>query len=101
GQIAAFFLAIIMFIGIWGIPTFAAADSKAEAFKDVPESAWYHGYVMMLADKGIVRGFGTTGEFRPLNKLTRGQAAKMLAIAAGLPYEGKHASICGARHLSY
>jgi len=33
GQIAAFFLAIIMFIGIWGIPTFAAADSKAEAFK--------------------------------------------------------------------
>lgn len=91
GQIAAFFLAIIMFIGIWGIPTFAAADSKAEAFKDVPESAWYHGYVMMLADKGIVRCFGSTGEFRPLNKLTRGQAAKMLAIAAGLPYEGKQA----------
>ena len=64
---------------------------KVVSFNDVPKSAWYHGYVTNLAEKEIISGFGETGEFRPNAPLTREQAAKMIAEAAGLESEGKTA----------
>ena len=87
-RLAAILLATLMFLSITAIPILAADE---QVFKDVPESAWYHGYVMMLYEKGIVNGYGNTREFRPNNKLTREQAAKMIARAAQLPYQGKKA----------
>ncbi|HZK23967.1 MAG TPA: S-layer homology domain-containing protein [Oscillospiraceae bacterium] len=89
GQLAALLLAIVMILSFSATPLFAAGD---QTFKDVPESAWYHGYVMMLYEKGIVKGYGETGEFRPGNKLTREQASKMVALAAGLAHEGLKAN---------
>ncbi len=37
---------------------------------------------MILYEKGIVKGYGATGEFRHENKLTREHAAKMITLAA-------------------
>ena len=88
GQLAALLLAIVMILSFSVTPIFAAGD---QTFKDVPESAWYHGYVEMLYGKGIVKGYGDTGEFRPNNTLIREHAAKMIALAAGLAYQGKKA----------
>ena len=87
-KLSALLLAMVMILTISVIPLFAA---ETQSFKDVDEGAWYHGYVMMLFDKGIVKGYGETGEFRPDNKLTREEAAKMVALAAGLAYQGKKA----------
>ena len=71
--------------------TYIQKKVKVVTFKDVPKSAWYHGYVTSLAQKEIISGFGETGEFRPNAPLTREQAAKMIAEAAGLDFEGKTA----------
>lgn len=88
-RLAAILLATLMSFSIAAVPIISA---DAQVFKDVPETAWFHGYVMMLYEKGIVKGYGTSGEFRPDNKLTREEAAKMIAKAAGLPYQGKKAA---------
>ncbi|NLW54939.1 MAG: S-layer homology domain-containing protein [Clostridiaceae bacterium] len=87
-RLAAILLVTLMLLSITAIPIFAAGE---QAFKDVPESAWFHGYVMMLYEKGIVKGYGATGKFKPEDKLTREHAAKMITLAAGLPYQGKKA----------
>ncbi|NLC40160.1 MAG: multifunctional 2',3'-cyclic-nucleotide 2'-phosphodiesterase/5'-nucleotidase/3'-nucleotidase [Clostridiaceae bacterium] len=58
------------------------------AFKDAPLGHWAHEYVETLYEEDIVKGYGTSGEFRPDNKVIRGHAAKMIAIAAGLDYDG-------------
>lgn len=84
-QLAALLLAIVMVLGFTAAPVFAA---ETQIFDDVPKNAWYRGYVMMLAEKEIVKGFSDTKEFRPDNKLTREQAAKMISLAAGLDHEG-------------
>lgn len=63
-----------------------------DTFKDVPQKAWFYGYVENLAEKSIVGGFGTSGEFRPDNKVERQHVAKMVTMAAELPYKGKRAN---------
>lgn len=61
----------------------------AGSFKDVPVSShWAFEYIEKLYEEDIIKGYGTSGEFRPENKVTRGQAAKMVALAAVLDYEG-------------
>ena len=88
-RLATFLLVALMILGFTAAPILAAGD---KGFSDVPKSEWFYGYVTMLHDEGIVHGYGSTGEFRPMNKLTREHAAKMIARAAGLPYQGKKAN---------
>jgi GH25 family lysozyme M1 (1,4-beta-N-acetylmuramidase) len=57
-------------------------------FPDVLASHWAYGFIEDLYQQRIISGY-SDGSFRPENNLTRGQAAKMIAIAAGLDYEGK------------
>ncbi len=57
------------------------------SFKDVPFGHWSHEYIEKLAAGKVVNGYAD-GLFRPDNKVTRRHAAKMVAVAAGLPYEG-------------
>ena len=80
--------AIMMVLTFMASPVFAAA----QRFKDVPTSRWYYEYVENLAKRKIVGGFGTSGEFRPDNKVERQHVAKMVTMAAGLPYKGKRAN---------
>ena len=63
---------------------FTTAETEAATvFKDVKVGSYYYGAVYELVGKNIVNGFGD-GTFRPDAKVTRGQAAKMLALSLGL-----------------
>lgn len=84
--IAAMSLALVLSMAAG--PVLAVNDG----FKDVPETAWYHAYVMGLYERDIIKGYGTSGEFRPSNKLTREQTAKMISISRGLATEGLKAN---------
>lgn len=87
-RLLAFVIALIMVVSFMASPIFAAT----QRFKDVPTSRWYYDYVENLAKREIVGGFGTSGEFRPENKVERQHVAKMVAKAADLPYKGKQAN---------
>ena len=52
------------------------------AFTDVSSGAWYYRYVSSLAGAGILGGYGD-GTFRPENRLTCGEALKLIMMAAG------------------
>ena len=84
GKLASLMLALIMVIGVLANPVFAVNE---KTFDDVAEGEWYYGYVMMLAEDDIVGGFGGTNKNRPARKLTREQAAKMIALAAKFEHE--------------
>jgi hypothetical protein len=62
------------------------ADS-ADAFADVPGSAWFAGYVARAKALGIVGGYGD-GSFRPNEPVNRAAALKMITLAAGADYMG-------------
>jgi protocatechuate 3,4-dioxygenase beta subunit len=56
---------------------------NAKAFKDVPPSSWYSGFVGALIEAGITSGTTTT-TFSPNNKVTREVLVVMLIKAMGL-----------------
>lgn len=88
----AYLLAIVMAISFVSLPVFTEVQALLEDFRDVPKTAWYYDYVMFLAGRSIVSGYGNSGEFRPQNPVIREHSAKMVARGAGLDYEGKQAS---------
>ena len=90
-KLLAIFMVTLLVISFMAGNVYAAASSKAADFKDVPKTAWYYDYVMCLTDRGVVQGYGDTGEFRPTNPVVREHAAKMVVLAAELNYEGKKA----------
>ena len=59
----------------------------AEAFSDVPSSAWYYNNVMQAAAAGIVSGRGD-GTFAPLANVTRRDFAIMLTQMLGVSNDG-------------
>jgi len=90
-RFTAFLMALVMVMTLLLNPLTAVKVSAEQVFSDVAPKDWFYGYVMNLYNKGIIKGYGTSGEFRPRNMLIREHAAKMIAIAAGLDYEGKKA----------
>lgn len=63
-----------------GLP---AQTNAAEFFKDVKPAYFFYTAVNELAEKKVVSGYGD-GTFRPFNNVTRGEAAKMLALSLKL-----------------
>ena len=55
-----------------------------DSFSDVNHASWYANYVAYAKKEKIVAGY-STGEFKPNQRITRGEAARILAVAAGLP----------------
>ena len=53
-------------------------------FSDLPQSEWYYAYVNDLVNAGVINGY-EDGTFRPQNKVTTGEALKMILLAAGYP----------------
>ena len=51
-------------------------------FSDLPASNTFYAYSQCLASRGVISGY-SDGTFRPNNEITRGQLAKMVAIASG------------------
>ena len=65
-----------------------------ERFLDVCPGDTFYTYIMNLVNLGVISGYAD-GTFRPNNNLTRGQAAKIVALAANLP-----ANLQGAPHFT-
>lgn len=61
----------------------AVPTSKDVHFTDVQEGAYYYEAVMSLASRGIIDGYGN-GLYGPNDKVTRGQAAKIIAHTLNL-----------------
>ena len=91
GRCLAVLLAMLMMISLVASSAHAVTSTKPADFKDVAKTKWYYDYVMSLADTGIVKGYGDTGEFRPMAPVTREQAAKMVSLAAQLDIYGQKA----------
>lgn len=65
----------------------ATMQAETTAFIDVPEGAWFSGYVHDATTAGIVSGYKDsdgklTGRFGPADNVTRGQALKIGVLAA-------------------
>ncbi|MDF2378603.1 MAG: S-layer homology domain-containing protein [Candidatus Gracilibacteria bacterium] len=48
-----------------------------QTFFDVPQTAWFHGFVETIKELQVVDGF-QDGSFKPSNSLTRAEASKMI-----------------------
>ncbi|MBM7579311.1 S-layer homology domain-containing protein [Jeotgalibacillus terrae] len=59
---------------------FLYKEQRPTPFSDVPEHAYYSGYVMSAFENGYISGY-SDGTFRPHQDLTRGQAALIFARA--------------------
>lgn len=63
-----------------GDPNLPESDyAKESTFKDVAGSTWFTTQINWAHSKGIVTGFGDTGEYRPYNNVTREQFVTMMA----------------------
>lgn len=63
-------------------------DGKTVVFVDVPQSAWFSGYVRSAAEAGIVNGYkddggNLLGKFGPGNSITIAEALKIATEGAG------------------
>lgn len=64
----------------FGIYAVFATPNPVPSFSDVPEESTFYSYVEWMACHGAVSGYAD-GTFRPGNNATRGQIAKMVALA--------------------
>lgn len=70
-------------LAISGIAAVAPQPAAAKTFEDLNPLADYYKPVIELLERGIINGY-SDGTFRPNQAVTRGQAAKMLALALKL-----------------
>lgn len=91
GKASSVLIALVLVVTLIVNPVLAEMDNPAQVFKDVKPSDWFYPYVINLYNRGIVSGYGTSGEFRPANKVIREHAAKMICRSAELDHEGKDA----------
>jgi photosystem II stability/assembly factor-like uncharacterized protein/methionine-rich copper-binding protein CopC len=60
--------------------------ANQSGFADVPDTAWYKDYVILLTTNSIVSGY-VDGSFRPNHNVSRGEFAKMMCLAMGWTLE--------------
>ncbi|QUG40579.1 S-layer homology domain-containing protein [Psychrobacillus sp. INOP01] len=65
------------------VVTVAPFNTEAAGFTDLKSTHVHYSSVLNLTERGIVKGF-TDGTFKPEASVTRGQAAKIIALALGL-----------------
>jgi hypothetical protein len=76
-RVLTFFLAVFLVVTV--VPFAQAAPS----FSDVPRSHWAYKEITEMAAKGIIKGY-EDGKFRPNNRITRAEFAKIMIAAAGI-----------------
>ncbi|MEN6487417.1 MAG: S-layer homology domain-containing protein, partial [Smithella sp.] len=81
GLLFAAFLMSIIPLSVATAAT-SAGDTKP-VFTDLPADNPLYPFVRYLIDKGIINGF-PDGTYRPLDSVTRAEAAKVMALAKGL-----------------
>jgi hypothetical protein len=57
-------------------------STQPASFSDLGSGTLYHDQIALLAERGIVSGYGD-GSFRPTDPITRQQIAKMIALTVG------------------
>lgn len=72
--------AVAAVLGVSSVAIGVPHAVKARTFKDLDLTADYYKPVLDLVNRGIINGY-SDGTFRPNELVTRGQAAKMLALA--------------------
>ncbi len=75
-------------------------EQQETVFPDVTSAGWYYDDVMYLYRNGIIGGF-PDGTFRPDDKVTTGQALKMIVLAAGYPEPEQAASHWARGYLNF
>lgn len=70
-------------LGVSSVAVGMPQPAQAKSFKDLDPNADYYKPVLDLANRGVINGY-SDGTFKPHNSVTRGQAAKMLALALKL-----------------
>lgn len=61
----------------------APFNTEAAGFKDLASTHVHYSSIMDLSDRGVIKGY-TDGTFKPEASVTRGQAAKIIALTLGL-----------------
>jgi len=79
--VAAISVAVVFGVIVAAAPT--TTNAAGTSFTDVKTTLDHYDSIMKLAGRGIVKGY-SDGTYRPDNKLTRGQASKILALALKL-----------------
>ena len=79
--VAAISVAVVLGVIVTAVPV--TTDAAGTSFTDVKPTLDHYDPIMNLAGRGIVKGY-SDGTYRPDNKLTRGQASKILALALKL-----------------
>lgn len=79
-------LLVPVYVGALGIQVMV--DGRAVTFVDVPQTAWFSGYIRESAEAGIVNGYKNvrgelTGVFGPGNSITLAEALKIAVEGAG------------------
>ena len=75
-------------------------EQQQTVFPDVTGEKWFYDDVMYLYRNGIIGGF-PDGTFRPEDKVTTGQALKMILLASGYPEPEAAASHWARGYLNF
>ncbi|HEX8222022.1 MAG TPA: S-layer homology domain-containing protein [Chloroflexia bacterium] len=67
---------------VWAVGADVVLHYSSDPFWDVPKNNPFYSYVRCLACQGLVSGY-TDASFRPNERVTRGQVAKIVSNAAG------------------
>ncbi len=59
-------------------------STYTQTFSDVPMNHWAFEYIAEMVSKGVISGY-PDGMFRPDRQVTRGEFAKLISVASGLP----------------
>ncbi|MEK5214634.1 S-layer homology domain-containing protein [Psychrobacillus sp. FSL H8-0487] len=78
-----FKVALATSVAAGAIVTVAPFNTEAAGFSDLKTTHAHYTSVMDLSDRGVIKGF-TDGTFKPEASVTRGQAAKIIALTLGL-----------------
>ncbi|WP_139488890.1 S-layer homology domain-containing protein [Brevibacillus dissolubilis] len=62
------------------VPSLPAAQAS-QSFRDVPKSHWAYEAIMEMAEQDVIDGY-SDGTFRPNNRITRSEFAKIMIAAA-------------------
>lgn len=88
-------LALLLVLGMTSV-----ACAYDVSFSDVPEDSWFYTDVMTLAESGVIGGY-PDGTYRPIKKVTTGEALKMILLAAGYPEPEPAASHWARGYLNF
>ena len=91
-KVLSLILLTIMLITLTLGSVSANTNTPAKSFSDVPRTHWAYNYIATMATRGIINGY-SDGTFKPSNKVTRAEWAKLLTMTAEIPLYNDYKTI--------